>query len=132
MIFEGKCLTVKQIEDGIAELNFDLHDSSVNKLNLETINELKDAVAALSEHSGSVKGLLISSGKKDFIVGADIFEFLNWFALPEQDFEDRLLDIHKTFAAIEDFPFPTICAVNGVGLGGGFELPLSKIGRAHV
>lgn len=125
MIFEGQCLTVEDIGDGIAELNIDLQNSSVNKLNLETINELTAAVKALSGVSNSVKGLLISSGKKDFIMGADIFEFLGWFDLPEDEFEERLLDVHKSFAMIEDFPFPTVCAINGVGLGGGFELPLS-------
>jgi len=45
--------------------------------------------------------------------------------LPEDKFEARLLDVHKTFATMEDFPFPTVSAINGVALGGGFELPLS-------
>ena len=125
MIFEGQCLTAKPLSDGIVELNFDLHDSSVNKLNLETIAELKEAVAALTKEATSVKGLMLTSAKKDFIVGADITEFIDWFALPEDEFESRLLDVQKTFARIEDFPFPTVCAINGVALGGGFELPLS-------
>ena len=45
--------------------------------------------------------------------------------MPEDKFEARLLDVHKTFATMEDFPFPTVSAINGVALGGGFELPLS-------
>ena len=125
MIFEGKCLSVEQLDGGIAELKFDLQDSSVNKLNLETITELTKAVSAMTIQAAKLKGLIITSAKKDFIVGADIFEFLGWFALADDEFEERLLDVQKAFAAIEDFPFPTVTAINGVALGGGFELPLA-------
>lgn len=125
MIFEGQCLSAKRLPDDLVEIQFDLKDSSVNKLNRATISELKEAVNLISDQVASIKGLIFSSAKKDFIVGADITEFLGWFALPEDEFESRLLDVHKTFATIEDFPFPTVCAINGASLGGGFELPLS-------
>ncbi|MFK8067265.1 MAG: fatty acid oxidation complex subunit alpha FadB [Gammaproteobacteria bacterium] len=126
MIFEGRCLTAKPLSNGIVELNFDLSESSVNKLNLEALAELKKAVAALTLKSDSVSGLMISSNKKDFIVGADITEFYGWFDLPDEDFNSQLLDVHKTFAAIEDLPFPTVSTINGLALGGGFELSLSS------
>ncbi len=124
MIFEGQCLSVKKLDNGGAELNFDRNDLPINKLDLKTISEFKEAIAALGNDS-SVKGLLLTSAKKDFIVGADITEFIGWFGLPEEEFEARLLDVHKVFATMEDFPFPTVSAINGVALGGGFELPLS-------
>jgi len=124
MIFEGSSLSIKQLDDGMAELIFDRQGLSINKLDLATISELKDAVNTLKDDD-SVTGLLFTSAKKDFIVGADITEFLGWFNMPEEEFEARLLDVHKTFATIEDFPFPTVCAMNGVALGGGFELSLS-------
>lgn len=125
MIFEGQSLSAIRLPGDLVEIKFDLKDSSVNKLNLATISELKEAVKLISDQADSIKGLIFSSAKKDFIVGADITEFLGWFALPEDEFESRLLDVHKTFATIEDFPFPTVCAIEGVALGGGFELPLS-------
>jgi len=124
MIFEGQSLSVKRLDNGGAELNFDRQDLPINKLDHSTLSELKEAVVALSKDA-SIKGLLITSAKKDFIVGADITEFMGWFKMPEDEFEARLLDVHKTFAILEDLPFPSVSAINGVALGGGFELPLS-------
>jgi len=125
MIFEGQNLSVKRLENNIAELNFNRHDLPINKLDLATLSELEEAVNTLNKDA-SIKGLLISSSKKDFIVGADITEFLDWFDIPKKEFKSHLLRVHKTFAMIEDFPFPTVSAMNGVALGGGFELPLSS------
>jgi 3-hydroxyacyl-CoA dehydrogenase/enoyl-CoA hydratase/3-hydroxybutyryl-CoA epimerase/enoyl-CoA isomerase len=125
MIFEGQCLTAKRLTNDLVELNFDLQDSSINKLNLATISELKQAIEAVSKEAQTIKGMILSSAKKDFIVGADITEFMGWFALPDEAFTERLLDVQKTFADIEDLPFPTVSAMGGAALGGGFELPLS-------
>ncbi|MEH6456698.1 MAG: fatty acid oxidation complex subunit alpha FadB [Cocleimonas sp.] len=125
MIFEGKCLTVDVNSEGIAELKFDLENSSVNTMGLATVSELSKAVAAMTIQASKIKGLIFTSAKKDFMVGANIFEFLGYFDLPEDEFEENLLDVHKAFAAIEDFPFPTVSAINGLALGGGFELPLA-------
>ncbi len=124
MIFEGQCLSVKKLDNGGAELNFNRSDLIINKLDHKTLSELKEAIVTLGKDA-SVKGLLVTSSKKDFIVGADITEFISWFGLPSDEFEAMLIDVHKTFATLEDFPFPTVSAINGVALGGGFELPLS-------
>ncbi|MCF6190303.1 MAG: fatty acid oxidation complex subunit alpha FadB [Cocleimonas sp.] len=124
MIYEGQSLSVKKLDNGGAELNFNRSDLPINKLDHKTLTEFKEAIVALSRDT-SVKGLLLTSSKKDFIVGADITEFIGWFGLPSDEFEAKLIDVHKTFATMEDFPFPTVSAINGVALGGGFELPLS-------
>ena len=44
MIYQGKAITVKPLQDGIVELNFDLEGESVNKFNATTVSELGEAL----------------------------------------------------------------------------------------
>mgnify|MGYP000273026130 CR=1 FL=1 len=68
MIYSGKAITVQASDDGIAELCFDLQDESVNKFNALTLNELRDATAAIAADK-TLKGVIVTSGKPVFIVG---------------------------------------------------------------
>ncbi len=124
MIYSGKAITVQARSDGIAELCFDLQDESVNKFNALTIGELKDATAAIAADS-SLKGVIVTSGKPVFIVGADIMEFGALFGASEDEIADRIFRINlDVFNAFEDLPIPTVAAINGIALGGGLEMGL--------
>jgi len=61
-MFKGNAITVTLLESGIAEMNFDLQDESVNKFNSLTVSELEQALEALDD-SDDVKGLLLTSAK---------------------------------------------------------------------
>lgn len=124
MIYEGKAITVKEIEGSFAQLDFDLKGESVNKFNQLTIGELGEAAEAL-EKQKQLKGLVVTSSKDTFIVGADITEFTDLFAGPEEELVNNNLKANRIFNSIEDLPFPTVTAINGQALGGGFEMCLS-------
>jgi len=124
MIYSGKAVSAQLLDDGIAELKFDLQGESVNKFNRETIEDLGKAVEALKA-DGSVKGVIVTSGKGVFIVGADITEFTDMFKLPEEEIAGWCLSANQVFTAVEDLPFPSVCAINGIALGGGLEMALS-------
>lgn len=123
MNYQGQAIDVS-IQDGIAELQFNLQNESVNKLNALTLGELKEAVDEL-QSTTDVGGLLLTSAKNVFIVGADITEFTKWFDVPASEFAEHIANIHKIFSALEDLPFPTVAAINGFALGGGFEVALT-------
>ncbi len=124
MIYEGKAITVEALEDDIVEFKFDLKGESVNKFNRLTLTELRDAVAAINANN-AVKGVVVTSAKDVFIVGADITEFVENFKLPEDELVAANLEVNAFFNAFEDLKMPTAAAINGIALGGGFEMCLA-------
>ncbi|WIO73031.1 fatty acid oxidation complex subunit alpha FadB [Porticoccaceae bacterium LTM1] len=120
-MFESEKLAVLEREEGIVELRFDARNDSVNKFDRQTINELADALKVLKS-SDNIKGLLVTSGKPVFIVGADIMELST---LDEKGLTEVSKLNNANFCNLEDLPFPTVVAINGFALGGGFELCMS-------
>lgn len=123
MIYQAETLQVKEIQDGIAELSF-CSPKSVNKLDLATLESLDKALDALIAHQG-IKGLLLTSDKDAFIVGADITEFLGLFAKTDAELDQWLQFANSIFNKLEDLPVPTISVIKGHALGGGCECVLA-------
>ncbi|MEP4890264.1 MAG: fatty acid oxidation complex subunit alpha FadB [Aliiglaciecola sp.] len=122
MIFEGKSLCAKLLDNGLAELVFDAQ-GSVNKFDQQTVSELDQATQALANNS-DIKGLLVRSAKSTFIVGADITEFTGLFDMPQEEVLEWVAKTSQVFDRFEDLPFPTVAAINGFALGGGCEMTL--------
>ncbi len=123
MIHAGNAITVQMLSDGIAEFRFDLQGESVNKFDRTTIEDLKAAIAAVKSNA-EIKGLIVTSGKSTFIVGADITEFGENFALGAEKIVEWAMPVHDIFNSFEDLDIPKVAAINGMALGGGFEMCL--------
>lgn len=124
-LFKGDNCQCLLRDDQIAELWLDHGSAAVNKFDQGMLKDLKDAVDSLKKNEGKIKGLLIGSRKDVFVVGADITEFKGFFSEGEETLKRWLTETHRLFSDIEDLPFPTVTAINGICLGGGMELALT-------
>ncbi|ACK50360.1 3-hydroxyacyl-CoA dehydrogenase NAD-binding [Methylocella silvestris BL2] len=124
MIFDGETIRVEALGGGLFELRFDRKGEAVNKLDRLAFSELAQAVDALVKTPG-LEGALITSAKDAFIVGADIFEFVDVFQRGEAEVAEFVAANAKIITALSDLPAPTVAAINGLALGGGFEVALA-------
>ncbi len=121
---KGPAVQLRRLDDGLVELQLDKPGDPVNTLDRTTRQELAQAVASLAKEPG-LRGVLITSGKEVFAAGADVKEFLPLFGESEETIARALLEMHAVLSALEDLDAPSVAAINGVALGGGFELCLA-------
>ncbi len=124
MIYQSDQLTITRLEGDIAELNFDLQGESANKFDEATVSSLTAGLDALEAESG-IKGLLVTSGKGVFIVGADVTEFLGLFSATKEEIKPFTGVNNANFNRLAALPYPTVAAINGFAMGGGLEVCLA-------
>ncbi|WP_337881490.1 fatty acid oxidation complex subunit alpha FadB [Rheinheimera sp.] len=123
MIYQSNSITVAYLADGIAEFSFNAA-GSVNKFDQQTLTDCRAALNLLHADK-NLKGVVYTTGKDAFIVGADITEFLGTFQQPEAELIPWIKNASDVFDLAEDLPVPTIAAIRGFALGGGFEWTLT-------
>lgn len=111
-----------EINENIALVTLN-RPQQLNALNMETIDELSDAIGRL-ENDPEVKTIIMTgAGEKAFVAGADIKEFYQFEV--EQGKELSRSGHEKLFNKVEQCGTPVIAAVNGFALGGGLELAMA-------
>jgi len=109
-------------QGGITQITIN-RPTKLNALNKDTIEELHDAFNAANTDKKTKVIILIGSGEKAFVAGADISEFANF---SEEKGEKLAAKGQKIlFDFVENLATPVIAAVNGFALGGGLELAMA-------
>lgn len=128
ILYQGETLLVSALGDGFVELRFDRRGASINKMDKLMTREFAEATQAIAKTSG-IRGVLMTSAKDVFIVGADINEFNAMFKLPPEEMMVANEASNAPLNAFEDLEIPTVAAINGYALGGGLEIALSAVYR---
>jgi enoyl-CoA hydratase/carnithine racemase len=105
------------VEDGVATLTLD--NPPQNRIDAQMANDLADALDAIGR--SDARAVLLRSDGPDFSSGGDITPW------PGADVHElrTLFERHTSvFNQLERLPLPVIATVQGLCLGGGFELAL--------
>jgi len=116
MSFES--ILIEKPAQGVALIRLN-RPHQYNALNSELLTELATALDQF-EHDEKIGAVILTGSEKFFAAGADIAEM---FGKNSQELAD-LFNRSAGWTAISAFGKPTICAVSGLALGGGFELAL--------
>jgi enoyl-CoA hydratase/carnithine racemase len=105
--------------DGVAVL--ELNNPPLNLVTLELTRRLGGHLRALAADQ-SVRAVIVAgAGERAFCAGSDVREFGQ---VRERVVDAKLRRENAVWTQLEDLPQPTIAAIDGWALGGGFELAL--------
>ena len=108
--------------DGIAVITLDMPGRSMNVLNAELTGPFSDALKQV-ETDANIKGAILTSGKKEFLAGADLDQVFG--ITNPQDAFDLAEAFKSLLRRMEKTTKPFVAALNGTALGGGLELALA-------
>jgi enoyl-CoA hydratase/carnithine racemase len=106
--------------DSISVLTFN-RPQSLNAMNREMMDEIIDALKKITADR-NIRVAVITGTGRAFMAGADIMEYA---VQTHEEFESFQQRGKELYSLIEQSDIPFIAAVNGLALGGGFEIALA-------
>jgi 3-hydroxyacyl-CoA dehydrogenase/enoyl-CoA hydratase/3-hydroxybutyryl-CoA epimerase len=123
-------ITTTKDQDNIVTITMDLPGKPMNVLNDELMVPMAEAIDGILVDIDNTSGIILASGKKDFIAGADI-EMLIALDTTEKVF-DMVENMKAMLRKLETCGKPVVAAMNGTTLGGGYEVALAAHRRICI
>ncbi|GAA3054716.1 enoyl-CoA hydratase/isomerase family protein [Actinokineospora globicatena] len=114
----GEFVTL-EVEDGIGTIR--LGRPPMNAINRQLQAELREAAHEAGTRA-DVRAVIVYGGPKVFAAGADVKEFAE---MSYTDIADYAPELSASVTAVARLPKPTVAAITGYALGGGYELALA-------
>jgi 3-hydroxyacyl-CoA dehydrogenase/enoyl-CoA hydratase/3-hydroxybutyryl-CoA epimerase len=121
-MIQNNAFTLEVDADGIGLMTIDMPGRAMNVLNPVLLEPFARLVEQL-ETDAALKGLVLTSAKPTFVVGADIDQ-LAQIRTAEEAFA-MCEDLKRLLRRMETCGKPVVAALNGTALGGGLELALA-------
>jgi 3-hydroxyacyl-CoA dehydrogenase/enoyl-CoA hydratase/3-hydroxybutyryl-CoA epimerase len=112
------------VDQQIATIAWEMTSSPMNVLNDESIPEFEAALQRAYADE-LVKGVIITSNKPEFVAGADLKMILRNNDKDPAEMMKVSSELNRIFRSIETSGKPTVAAINGTALGGGYEICLA-------
>jgi 3-hydroxyacyl-CoA dehydrogenase/enoyl-CoA hydratase/3-hydroxybutyryl-CoA epimerase len=124
----GRNLRREVTAGNVCVLTFDRPDSSANVFDRDTLLELNGHLDFI-EHQPQLRGVVLTSAKPAiFVAGADLHALARLGEAKDEGASAlvELIDLgQRTFTRLASLPVPTIAAIHGACMGGGYELCLA-------